>query len=198
MSKVNLDSIQKLRTITGLGMMDCKKALEETNGDIDAAIEALRKRGAAIAAKRSDRDTAQGLVHAYIHPGSQIGVLVELNCETDFVARNDAMKQFAQDLGLHITAMKPQYLAPEDVDPAFLAKEHEIMTEQLKNEGKPEAAIAKILEGKTTKLYTDICLLKQAFVKNDKLSVEEVIKELIAKTGENIRIRRFARFEIGA
>jgi len=198
MSKVSLDLIQKLRNITSLGMLDCKKALEEANSDIDAAIELLRKKGAAVASKRSDKDTSEGYVHAYIHPGSLMGVLVEINCETDFVARTPAVHQFAADVCLHIAAMKPRYLSPEDVDAAFLEKEKEIISEQLRNEGKKEEFISKILVGKVEKLYSDVCLLKQAFVKNDKITIDDLTKELVAKTGENIKIRRFARFEIGA
>ena len=177
MAKIDLSLIQELRTRTGLGMMDCRKALEESNGDVDKAIEVLRKKGAAVAAKRSDKETAQGIVHAYIHPGSLLGVLVEINCETDFVARTQDMQTFAKDLCMHIAAIKPLYLSPADVDPKFLEQ---------------------IIEGKVKKLYSDICLLNQAFVKNDQLTIEDAIKELIAKTGENIKIRRFARFEIGA
>jgi len=198
MSKVSLELIQKLRNITSLGMLDCKKALEEANGDIDVAIEILRKKGAAVASKRADKDTAEGVVHAYIHPGSQMGVLLEVNCETDFVARTPAIQQFAADVCLHIAAMKPRYLAPEDVDAAFLETEKQIMQEQLRNEGKPEAVINKILTGKVEKLYSDVCLLKQPYVKNDKITIEDLTKELVAKTGENIKIRRFARFEVGA
>lgn len=190
--------VQQLRAHTGLGLMDCRKALEEVGGDLDAAIDLLRKKGAAVAAKRSSYETAQGIVHAYIHPGSQLGVMVQINCETDFVARTDDMKQFAHDLCLHITAMKPLFLAPENVDQKFLEHEKEILKEQLANSGKPAKMLDQILEGKITKLYSDICLLKQQFVKNDQVTVENVLQDLIAKTGENIKIKQFARFEIGA
>lgn len=198
MAKIELSLIQELRTRTGLGMMDCRKALEESAGDIDKAIELLRKKGAAVAAKRSDRETAQGIVHAYIHPGSQLGVLVEINCETDFVARTQDMADFAKDLCMHIAALKPRYLSPEQVDPTFLEHEKSIFKEQLAGSGKPEKILEQIVEGKIKKLYSDICLLHQPFVKNDQLTVEDAVKQLIAKTGENIKIRRFARFEIGA
>lgn len=190
--------IQELRNITGLGLMDCRKALEETGGDIEKAIEMLRKKGAAVAAKRAGKETTQGLIHAYIHPGSQIGVMVEINCETDFVARTEATRQFAQDICLHITALKPLYLSPEDVDAKFLEHEKGIMREQLINSGKPEKMIDQIIEGKVQKLYSDVCLLQQTFVKNDQFTVQQAVDELIAKTGENIKIRRFARFEVGA
>lgn len=197
MAKVSLKDIQKLRTMTGLGMLDCKKALEESAGDIEKAVEHLRKRGIALAGKRADKETSQGLVYAYIHPGDQTGVLVELNCETDFVARTDNMKQFAKDIGMHIAAIKPKYLAPEDVEQSFLDKEKEIAKAQLEQQGKPAAMIDKIVEGKMKKIYNDVCLLKQAFVKDDKKTVEEVMQELSAKTGEKVQIKRFARFVIG-
>ena len=198
MAKADLNLIQKLREITGLGMMDCKKALEEANNDLDGAIEALRKRGAAVAAKRADKGTSEGIVQAYIHPGDQVGVLVEINCETDFVAKTDAVKQFAKDVCLQIAALKPSYLAPEDVEPAFLAKEKEILIEQLAGSGKPANVIEKIVEGRVNKLYSEVCLIKQPFLKDDKLTVEEAAQALMAKTGENIKIRRFVRFEVGA
>ncbi len=194
---IDRELIQKLRNLTGLGLMDCRKALEENDGDINKAVESLRKKGAAVAAKRAGKDTAQGLIHAYIHPGSQIGVLVEINCETDFVARTDAIKQFAQDLCLHITALKPLYLSSEQVDPKFLEHEKQIMHSLLVDSGKPEKMISQIIEGKVQKLYSEICLLNQTFVKNDQLTISQALEELIAKTGENIKINRFSRFEIG-
>lgn len=195
MAKIDIALIQQLRERTGLGMMDCKKALEESNGDIEKAIELLRKKGAAVAAKRSDKDTAEGIVHAYIHPGSQVGVLVEVNCETDFVARTDAVKVFAHDVCMQIAAMKPQYLTAADVDPKFVEKEKEILKATLV--GKPDKVVETILEGKMKKIYTDICLMEQPFIKNDKLTINQLMQELIAKTGENIKIARFARFEVG-
>ncbi len=197
MAKIDMSLIQRLRDITGLGMMDCKKALEETDGDLEKAIEILRKKGAAVAAKRADKTTSEGRVHAYIHPGNRIGVLLELNCETDFVANTDNMKAFAQDVCMHITAMKPLYLSPEEVDAKFLAHEKEIFLEQMRSTGKPEKVIAQIVEGKINKLYTEVCLLKQPFVKNDQKTIEELLNDLIAKTGERVQIKRFARFEIG-
>lgn len=198
MAKIDLKLIQELRTITGMGMLDCRKALEENDGDIEKAIVALRKKGAAVAAKRSSNTTAEGMVQAYIHPGSHVGVLLEINCETDFVANTADFKQCASDICLHIAALKPLYLAPEDVDPTFLERERDILRDQLKNSGKPEKMIDQIVEGKVSKLYSEICLLKQPFVKNDQLTVEQFIESLIGKLGENIKIKRFARFEIGA
>lgn len=196
--KIDMIRIQELREITGLGMMDCKKALEETDGDIEKAIEFLRKKGAAVAAKRSERETAQGIIHAYIHPGSRIGVMIELNCETDFVARTDEFKNLANDICMHIAALKPLYLVPEEVDPKFLEHEREIAREQLAGSGKPEKIIEQILNGKMQKLYDEICLMRQQFVKNDQKTITDILTDVMAKTGEKIQIRRFARYEIGS
>lgn len=197
MVKIDAKLIQELRNRTGLGMLDCKKALESTDGDIDKAVDELRKRGAAIAAKRSGKETQEGLIYAYIHPGDQIGVMLEINCETDFVARNEEVKQFAKDIAMHIAALKPLYLAPENVDEKFLEHEKEILRAQLADSGKPEKILNQIMEGKISKLYADICLLKQAFVKDDQQTVEQVLQNLIARTGESIKIKHFARFEVG-
>lgn len=197
MTKISLELIQQLRERTGLGMMDCRKALEAANGDIEQAVESLRKKGAAVAAKRAGNATAEGVVHAYIHPGSRIGVLVEVDCETDFVARTKEVQQFVQDLCLHITALKPLYLSPEQVDPKFLEHEKEIFRAQLVESGKPPKIIDQIVEGKVTKLYSEVCLLQQQFVKNDQMTVAEVVNDLMARLGEKIIVRRFARFEIG-
>lgn len=196
--KIDMERITLLREKTGLGMMDCKKALEETDGDIEKAIELLRKKGAEIAANRAGKETAQGIVTAYIHPGSRIGVLLEVDCETDFVARTDDFKNFASDICMHIAAMRPLYLTASDVDPKFLEHEKEIAREQLANSGKPEKIVNQIIEGKMKKLYTEVCLMDQTFVKNDQLTITDLTKQLMAKTGEAIKIKRFARFEIGA
>jgi len=198
MATIDKKLIQKLREITGLGMMDCKKALVETDGDLEKAVDILRRKGAAVAAKRSDKETAEGIVHSYIHPGSRMGVLLELNCETDFVANTADVKQFTQDLALHIAAMKPLYITPEEVDPKFLEHEKSIIKEQLADSGKPEQILNKIVDGKVNKLYSEICLLEQSFVKNDQQTVKQAIEELIGKTGEKIKVKRFSRFEIGA
>ena len=198
MAKIDIALIQQLRDRTGLGMMDCKKALEESKGDIEKAIEILRKKVAAVAAKRSDKTTAEGLVHAYIHPGSQIGVLIEINCETDFVARTDAIKEFAHNVCMHIAAMRPLYIAPADVDAKFVESEKEIIKEQLAQSGKTGKVLEQILEGKLKKVYSEVCLIEQAFIKNDKMTIGLVLQELIAKTGENIKIAKFSRFQVGA
>lgn len=197
MAKVDLELITQLRTRTGAGMMDCKKALLESDGDMEKAVELLRKKGAVIAAKRGANLTAEGIVHTYIHPGNRVGVLIEINCETDFVARTDDMKNFAADVCLHIAAQKPLYLSSQDVDPKFLEHEQRILKEQLLTSGKPEKIIDQIIEGKIKNLYAEICLLNQPFVKNDELTIDDLLKELISKLGENIKIKRFARFEVG-
>lgn len=197
MVKIDKALLQELRDHTGLGLMDCRKALEETAGDFDQALELLRKKGALVAAKRADKETGEGIIKAYIHPGDRLGVLIEINCETDFVANTDAVRQFAQDLCLQIAANKAMYVSPENVDEAFLAHEKDIFREQMANSGKPEKIIDQIVEGKIKKLYSDICLLEQTFIKNDQVTVKDVLQELIAKTGESIRIRRFCRFELG-
>lgn len=195
MAEVTLELIQKLRERTGVGMMDCKKALIEADGDIEQAIVLLRKKGAQVAEKRSGNATAEGLVHAYIHAGSRIGVLIELNCETDFVARTPDMIQFATDLCMQIAAFRPVCVSSTEVDPVLVEKEKGIYREQL--HGKPAQVIDQIIEGKLQKYYSEICLLQQTFIKNDKLTVHDILKEIIAKMGENIKIKRFVRYEIG-
>jgi len=198
MAKIDRQSLQDLRDRTGCGLMDCRKALEETGGNIQKAIDLLRKKGAATAEKRAGKITAEGLIKAYIHPGDRLGVLVEINCETDFVARTQDVQQFAQDICMHIAALKPLYLTPEDVDQKFLEHERSIIKEQLADSRKSEKIINQIVNGKMNKLYSEICLLEQQFVKNDQLSIKEMLQELIAKIGENIKIKRFCRFELGS
>jgi elongation factor Ts len=197
MAKIDLELIKQLRERTSCGMMDCQKALQEAQGDIDKAAELLRKKGAAVAEKRASNITKEGLVHAYIHPGARVGVLLELNCETDFVARTEDMKNFAQDLALHIAAFKPKFVAPADVDQDYLEKEKALFREQLAESKKPASIIDQIVAGKIEKLYSEICLVKQPFVKNDQITIEDVLKDLISKMGENIKIRRFVRYEVG-
>ena len=197
MVKIDKELLQELRDHTGLGLMDCRKALEENNGDFDRALESLRKKGAAVAAKRADKETSEGLIKAYIHPGDRLGVLLELNCETDFVANTESVRQFAQDLCLQIAANNPLYISPEHVDEKFLEHERTIFREQMAASGKPEKIIDQVVDGKIKKLYSDICLLEQPFLKNDQRLVKEILEELIAKTGESIRIKRFCRFELG-
>jgi elongation factor Ts len=198
MSKVTIELIQELREKTGLGIMDCKKALLETDGDITKSIELLRKKGTLIAEKRGSNQTSQGIVYSYIHSGNKIGVLLEINCETDFVANTEVIKTLAHNISMHIAAMRPRFISEIDVDNSILEKEKEIYTEQLRNEKKPEHIIANILEGKIKKFYGDNCLLYQTFIKNEQITIAELIKDSIAKVGENIKINRFTRYEIGA
>ncbi len=197
MATIDRKLLQQLRDRTGCGFMDCRKALEESGGDVGKAVELLRKKGAAVAAKRAEKETAEGVIKAYIHPGDRLGVLVEINCETDFVARTEAIQQFAQNMCMHIAALKPLYLSREQVDEKFVEHEKNILREQLADSGKPTKIIDQIVEGKLNKLYSEVCLLEQSFVKNDQLTVQQVVEELMAKTGEKIKLNRFCRFELG-
>ena len=190
--------VSELRARTGAGMMDCKRALEEAGGDMDKAVEILRKKGIAKAEKRTGRVASQGLVVSYIHHNQQVGVLLELNSETDFVARNEAFGQLAREIAIHIASADPLGVNPEDVPPELLERERRIAEEQVAAEGKPENIRAKIVEGKLKKFVAERTLLEQPFVRNDKITVGELIKEASGKLGEAITVRRFARFQIGA
>ncbi len=192
-----MEQIKELRERTGAGMLECKKALAENGDDVEKAIDYLRKRGLAQAAKKSGRTAAEGLVHAYIHAGGKIGVLVEINCETDFVALNDQFKNFAQEIAMQIAACNPKYLSREEVSADELARERKVQLERVMAEGKPEAVAQKIVDGRMSKFYEEICLLDQKFIKDDKKTVDQLVKESIATIGENIRIRRFVRYEVG-
>jgi len=189
--------VKELRDKTGAGIMDCKEALGATDGSMDGAIDYLRKKGMQSAEKRSSRSTREGLVHAYIHGGGRLGVLVEINCETDFVARTDDFQELARDIAMHIAASNPQYVSRDDVPEDVLAKERHILEEQAKNAGRPERVIPNIVEGRLQKYYQDMCLLDQPFVKNQDLSVNDLLKETIAKVGENITVSRFVRYVLG-
>lgn len=197
MAEITAKMVKELREKTGVGMMDCKKALTEAEGDFDKAIEALRKKGMSKAEKRAGREAKEGIVQAYIHPGANLGVLVEINCETDFVANTDDMKDFAKDIAMHIAAANPLVVKREDLDEALIEKEKEIYREQGKNEGKPEHIVEKIAEGRIEKYYKEVVLLEQQFVKDPDKSIKDLLTEKIAKIGENITIKRFARFRIG-
>jgi len=198
MADISAAVVKELREKTGVAMMDCKKALAEANGDMDAAIKILREKGAAKAEKRSGRETAEGVVHSYIHGNGRIGVLIEVNCETDFVARNDRFVALANDLAMQVAA-NPQIRAirREDLDGAFLQSEKEILMKQAESSGKPAAIIEKMVEGRMSKIYEEVCLLEQPFIKDDKKKVSDIINEAIQTTGENIAVRRFARFQLG-
>jgi len=195
--EVTAAMVKKLRERTGAGMMDCKNALVEANGDMDKAVEILREKGLATAAKKQGRTATEGLVDAYIHGGGRIGVLVEVNCETDFVARNDMFKDFVRDIAMHIAASNPQYVSVEDVPAEVVEKEKAILKAQAINEGKPEKIVDKIVDGRISKYFEEICLLEQAFVKDPDKKVKDVVTEMIATIGEKISIRRFARYERG-
>lgn len=196
MSEVSIDQIKHLREITGLSITICKKALVETGGDVEAALENLKKQGAAKAAKMSDRKTGEGTVASYVHSNGKIGVLVHIACETDFVAKNDDFQAFARDVAMHIAAASPAVLSPDEVSDELVDKERKIWEEQLKNEGKPENIWDKIIEGKEKKFREESALLKQPYIKNPEITIEDYVKEAVAKMGENIKIERFARFTV--
>lgn len=195
MSQINAKQVGELRAKTGAGLMDCKKALVEAEGDFEKAVTILRKMGVADAAKRSGRNAAEGLVECYIHLGGKVGVLIEINCESDFVAKNEGFKEFARDLCMHIAASSPIYVKREEVPEAILEKEREIATEQA--QGKPAQAIQKIVEGKLNKYFAENCLMEQSFVKNTDQTIKDLLTEKIALLGENMLIKRFVRFQVG-
>lgn len=197
MAEVSNDDIKKLREMSGAGMMDCKKALIEFNGDIEKAADALRSRGIAKTAKRADRETAQGRVVSYIHGEGKIGVLLQLNCETDFVSRNAEFEALGRDICMQVAAANPLCIRPEEVDQNIIDKETQIFRDQLKQEGKKPEQIDKIIPGKIKKFQSEVCLLEQPFIKDPKKTVSDLIKEYIAKFGENITVARFTRYHIG-
>ncbi len=195
--EITADKVKELRQRTGIGVMECKEALQECLGDMDKAIEALRKKGYARAQNRMDREASQGLVHAYIHLDGRIGVLVEVNCESDFVARNEEFRELAKNVAMQIAAASPRYVASADVPAPELEQEREIIRAQLKDMNKPPQIIDKIVEGKLKKYFEEACLLDQPYIKDDKMTIQQLISSYISKFGENIKVRRFARFELG-
>ena len=197
MAEITAALVKELREKTGAGMMDCKKALSATDGDLEKAIDFLREKGLAAAAKKAGRVAAEGLVEAYIHGGGRIGVLVEVNCETDFVAKTDAFKELVKDIAMHIAATNPSYLKREEVPTAELEHEQAVLAEQARNEGKPEKIIEKMVAGRIEKYYKEVCLMEQPFVKDPDKTISDLITESIAKIGENISIRRFTRYQLG-
>jgi elongation factor Ts len=197
MAEVSAAAVKELREKTGAGMMDCKKALTENAGDMEKAVDWLRQKGLSAAAKKAGRAATEGAVASYIHAGGKIGVLVEINCETDFVARNDAFQELVKDVAMHIAAASPKYVRREEVDPAELERELEVYRGQLREQGKPEKIWDKILEGKKDRYYQEICLLEQPFVKDPDRTVQQLVTDAVAKIGENITVRRFARFVLG-
>ena len=194
---ITADQVKQLREMTGAGMMECKKALSETGGDLNKAIDALRKAGIAKAEKRADRAASQGRIESYVHD-NRIGVLIEVNCETDFVARTDDYRVLCRDLAMQVAAAGADYVRREEVPAERIERERAIYKEQVKNEGKPAAIADKIVDGKLNKFYGEVCLLEQAFIKDDKIVVGDLVKQMSSKTGENIVVRRFVRFRLGA
>ena len=196
--KITSQMVKELRDKTNAGMMDCKRALTDTKGDIEKAVDLLRQKGLAVAQKRADRATREGVVESYIHAGSKLGVMVEVGCETDFVAKTDDFITFAKDIAMHIAASSPVAVSREEVPAEFVDREREIYRAQALDSGKPENIVEKIITGKLEKYISEVCLLEQKFVKNPDLSIQDLLNELIAKMGENISIKRFARFQIGS
>ena len=195
--EISASQVKELREKTGVGIMDCKQALKESQGNIEQAIDFLRKKGIATAKKRGGRQTSEGLVQSYIHAGGKIGVLVEVNCETDFSAKTDDFTNFVKDLAMQIAATNPISVDRDGIPPETLKKEMEIYATQVKESGKPEKVVEKIVEGKMKKFYSEVCLLEQAYVKNPDNTIQDLVNDLMAKTGENIVIIRFARFQLG-
>jgi len=197
LAEITSDMIKELREKTLAGMLDCKKALTECNGDMDTAVEYLRVKGLASAGKKAGREAKEGIIASYIHTNGKIGVLLELKCETDFVARNSEFQGLAKELCMQIAAANPLYVSPEDVPAADLEREKAIYREQVKESGKPENVVEKIVEGKMKKFYSDVCLLEQEYIKAPKIIVKDLVKNLIATIGENVTVGKFTRYQIG-
>jgi elongation factor Ts len=195
--EISVELVKDLRQRTGAGVVDCKKALQEAKGNMDAAIDYLRKKGLATAAKKAGRIATDGLVSSYIHAGGKMGVLVEINCETDFVAKTEDFQSFVKNIAMHIAAANPQYIRREEVPEEVLEKERDIYRTQALDAGKPQKVIDKIVEGKMERFYSEVCLLEQTYVRDSDLTIKELLDTLIAKIGENITIRRFTRFQLG-
>ena len=190
--------VKELRDKTNAGMMDCKKALTETGGDMEKAVDLLRQKGLAVAQKRAGRATSEGIIETYVHAGGKLGVMVEVGCETDFVAKTDSFLDFAKDIAMHIAAVNPVGLKREEVPADLIERERAIYTQQALDSGKPENIAEKIVNGKMDKFYADVCLMEQKFVKNPDVTIQDLLNEIIASLGENISIKRFARFQVGA
>jgi elongation factor Ts len=195
---IDAKTVAELRSKTGAGIVECKKALEEAGGDIEKAAELLRKKGIAKAGSKSARATAEGLVYAYVHSNGKVGAMVEVLCETDFVARTDAFKELCHEMALQVAAMNPLYVSKDQVPPEVIEKEKEIYAQEFVGSGKPAEMVAKIIEGKLSKYYNEVCLLNQAYIKDEDKTIEDVIKEAISKIGENIQVKRFARYAMDA
>lgn len=197
MAEITASMVKELRDQTGSGMMDCKKALAENDGDLEKALDYLRKKGLAKAQKRAGRATSEGIIYSYIHAGSKLGVMVEVNCESDFVAKTDDFAEFAKNIAMHIAAANPAGLNPEDIPQQVVDREREIYRSQALEQGKPENIVDKIVDGQVQKFYKDSCLLSQMYIKDPKKSISEIVTEAIGKIGENIQIKRFVRFQVG-
>lgn len=197
MADISAKMVKELRTRTSAGILDCKEALEEAGGDLEKAVDFLRKKGLATALKRAGRETSEGVISSYIHAGDKLGVLVEVNCETDFVAKTDEFKGFARDIAMHIAAMKPLGVEREDISDEVLKREEAIYRQQAQETGKPDNIIDKIIQGKMEKFYKEVCLMEQVFVKNGDITIKDLLHEMVSKTGENISVRRFARYQLG-
>lgn len=197
MVEISAPMIKELRTRTNAGVMDCKEALKEAGGDMEQAVDFLRKKGLATALKRAGRETSEGLIHSYIHTGGKIGVLVEVNCETDFVAKTDEFKTFVKNLTMHIAATKPLGIRREDIHEEVVQREEEIYRAQATEMGKPEKILDKIVQGKTEKFYKESCLLEQQYIRDPEITIQDLIHDMITKTGENISVRRFVRYQLG-
>ena len=197
MSEVTAQMVKELRDMTGAGFMDCKKALEDSGGNFEKAIDALRIKGLAKATKKLGRETPEGVITSYIHAGGKIGVMVEVNCETDFVARNEEFKNFSKEIAMQIAAASPSYISREDVPEEALEKEREILRAQVRDSGRPENVVERIVQGKIDKFFEEVCLLEQPYIRDPKLKVRDLVSSAISKLGENIAIRRFARYQVG-
>ena len=195
--EIPAEKVRELRERTGAGMLDCKKALSGSMGDMEKAVKSLREKGLAAALKKSGRVASEGIVTSYIHPGGKVGVLLEVNCETDFVARNEAFIELVRDIAMHVAAMSPQYVRRSEVPAEVIEKEKQIYAAQARASGKPDQVVAKMVEGKLEKFYKDFCLLEQPFVKNPDVTIEKLVTNVIAKIGENISVRRFVRYKLG-
>jgi elongation factor Ts len=196
--EITTQMVKELRQATGAGILDCRNALKDANGDFDQAVTALREKGLAAAAKKASRDAKEGLIGHYVHPGAKMAAIIEVNCETDFVARTPEFQAMVKDLAMQVVAARPRWLTPEDVPAEVIEQEKAIYRKQLEEEGKPEHIMGRIIEGKLKKFYEESCLLEQPFIKDNDIRIKDMITNAIARLGENIRIRRFARFEVGA
>jgi elongation factor Ts len=194
---VNVENVKALREKTGAGFMDCKNALTEAEGDMEKAVDLLRQRGIDVAMSREGKAAEEGVISSYVHAGNQIGVLVDLRCETDFVARTDEFREFGRDIAMQVAAMHPKWIAPEDVPCEEVEREREVLTQQALEEGKPEHIVEKMVEGRLEKFYADVCLMNQPFIRDDSLTIEDKLNELIAQTGERVLIKRFVRYQVG-